>query len=107
MPERERLAAMPRCGGCRWWDTSYGERWPDTYQPTEKSSLSSRPDIAHRDGRWGVCVLTTYGREGGYSYDHPESFALAHDHERYAAELLTRPDFGCVQWEQRDGTGDG
>lgn len=33
--------------------------------------------------------------------DHHESKAVAIDFEGHEAHLLTRPNFGCVQWEAR------
>ena len=88
-----------RCETCRWWLGPRDNQWVDDYQPTEMmQSLSRGPDIAVRDRKWGVCQMTTYEP---YQYTHPESLALAHDHEQYGAELLTRPDFGCVQWKEQ------
>ena len=94
-----------RCDSCRWWLRPENNQWADSYQPLKyRSSLSSEPDATRRDGKWGICLLTTYGwsEECHYAYCHPDSLALAHDHEDYGAELLTRPDFGCVQWAAKD-----
>lgn len=63
------ITQMPRCEDCRYW------------QP--------RPEIAPR----GVCAAADYSR-------HPASLAIALDKTDpdYPADLLTCPEFGCVQF---------
>lgn len=68
---------MNTCSTCRWWANQH--------------SFADGPT-------WGGCELTG----GGNSPDHPESLAWASDAERYSAELNTRHDFGCNQWEGYD-----
>jgi hypothetical protein len=59
-----------RCGDCQHWDA--------------------------RSEKWGNCTLATtlYGDPS-----FPDSLAFAEDHEKYQADLRTRHDFGCVQFE--------
>jgi hypothetical protein len=86
---------MPNCATCKHWDEATVKKWPGEYRPDADQDY--RKDGApFREGRWGICLKTVYRSSG---YDDPESRALAHDHESYGAELLTRPDFGCNQWE--------
>jgi hypothetical protein len=68
---------MGNCGDCRWWDGPH--------------------DTPHD---WGSCELAeSNGNEGLL---HPDTLAQATDTENYAAALLTRRDFGCVQWQERE-----
>jgi hypothetical protein len=104
--QKDRAAARVRegrCGSCAHWLRPEDNQWVETYQPNAcHHRLGGGQDITRRDGRWGLCLLTVYGRNVSYAYSHPDSLALAHDHEDYGAELLTRPDFGCVQWEKKE-----
>jgi hypothetical protein len=49
---------------------------------------------------WGFCRLAA--THGSDEPDFPKSLALAHDAEGYRAELGVSPDFGCVQFEERE-----
>lgn len=88
----------PSCATCRHWEPQdpLGSRavFPSGDLGMWSDSGATRPDGIPRRG-WGVCAMTRYGPE----YAHPESLALSTDHEDYGAELVTRPDFGCVQWQ--------
>jgi hypothetical protein len=72
---------MERCATCKWWEHGEG-----------RNSL-------------GVCLLTVTKIAEPV---HPTTLALAYarNWEGYAttnpAELVTAPDFGCIQWEKRD-----
>ena len=65
-----------RCATCRWWAE-------DDDEPLWAGS--------HR------CRLTVM-REGQMER---ETLALATGSDDYANVLLTRPEFGCVQWQDR------
>lgn len=65
---------MNNCANCKWWGQSENIK----------------------DG-WGWCILTAVDQE---IPEHKDSKAIAFDHEGYYAVLHTRPDFGCVQWEE-------
>lgn len=73
---------MGECRNCRWWD-----------QETD--------DEPRDDGKAiGNCLLA----ESSRSYaDHPETLAVALDYEGYGGRLLTTEDFGCVQFDAREG----
>lgn len=76
------LALMPRCRDCHWWEVS-GRREIQTL---------------------GCCVLTQAGA-GAAENPRPDSKALAVvggglDH--LWPYLRTAPDFGCVQFRERD-----
>jgi hypothetical protein len=71
-----------QCRDCRWW------------RPERVLPYPIR-DAAF--GAWGYCDLagTLDGKPG-----EPLPLAFALDAEWYSADLLTRPDFGCVSWVQ-------
>lgn len=65
--------------------------------------MDARDGLVERG--WGLCALTMYqwehSRQIDDSFLHPISKAIALDREQYKAELMTAPDFGCVQWEPK------
>ena len=63
------------CKNCKHWINNW--RWKDS---------------------WGVCGLA--GSDSGAA-DHEQSLAWASGFEQYGAELNTREDFGCVQFEAK------
>lgn len=76
-----------RCDGCKWWaegdgrEFMTGDSWTDW-----------------RKG-WGRCMLTEVNCE---RMKHPQSNAVAGDHDAYSAVLYTQPNFGCVQFEAKE-----
>ncbi len=73
-----------RCATCRHW---HHDKW------TLRLATNWFPDDGMRFSGWGECQLARPHEP------HPTTKAIAFDHERYEANLLTAPDFGCVQWE--------
>ena len=64
-----------RCATCRWWNDSWGEGM----------------------ARWCTLTRVTRGWE-----DKEFAWSLAHASAHYdECVLVTAPDFGCVQWEER------
>ena len=81
-------ADYPRCATCKWWAQSWYRNAAGT--------------VIMRD--YGYCALADQGDDGAV---HPESLAHAAGDSMEAgvtAELLTAPDFGCVQHEPREET---
>lgn len=76
MPDAQTVG---RCGSCRWWQA--GE---------------TRNSVARR----GICGMASSWLGSAV---HPESLAVATDEEGLKALLETAPEFGCAQWEKRDG----
>lgn len=76
---------MPRCRDCRWWA-----------KPAERplEVVMTEDYAAFHDGA-GQCDRAF---RGGLSPDG----ALAEEYFGYAGWLITRPDFGCVQFEAKD-----
>ena len=78
---------MATCKECKFWKSSFGSNgsqsieWYNQYVP---------------EGFIGFCELTEWA--SGKS----STKAIACDHEGYAAELWTRPDFGCNQFSPKD-----
>ncbi len=72
------------CRDCKWWN--HDELWPLSADEEKRS--------------WGKCELADndYGEPM-----HKNSKAVAVDGENYEARLTTAPDFGCVQFEAREG----
>jgi hypothetical protein len=70
-----------RCKDCCNWRTEQVMPFPYHDEPL---------------GAWGYCDMA--GSSDGKP-DVPEAKAHAGDAELYGAWLVTRPDFGCVQWE--------
>lgn len=66
---------MGRCETCKWWKPCSG--YP-------------------REG-WGKCRLTE-ARDDALQYPETKAYAWAD----WIAELITAPDFGCVQHELRE-----
>lgn len=66
-----------RCATCKWWEQD------------------------EDDGTKGTCALTEMDMGDPV---RPESLAVAADGEEYRGVLVTRQDFGCVQWEAKDGS---
>jgi hypothetical protein len=67
------------CADCRWWDL----------YPTD-------------EGGWGACALA----DSSEGFDHPRpdgrrQLAVAKGASGLTAVLVTRHDFGCVQWQGR------
>jgi hypothetical protein len=83
-----------RCHTCRFWlNREGGQRriiLPQWYGKELEPNL-------------GVCALTIQGAD--YELHSPfkdrDSLAYAVDCEDYWAALVTRAEFGCVQWEAR------
>jgi hypothetical protein len=76
---------MGRCRDCTWWepfkpDDDYCEDWHE-----------------HRAGR-GYCELTAMKDKAP---EYPESLAWSEGSEPYRSQLVTTPDFGCVQFERK------
>ena len=69
-----------RCETCRWWDAV--------------------------DPDYGLCLMVRRwdhnGTPSGRGQEHPESKAQIVADVDGVADLLTFPDFGCIQWETRD-----
>lgn len=69
---------MNRCKTCRWWEPSDHKATPQGYRECR-------------------LTLTSNNR-----HEYPQTLAFSLDDEYYAALLVTAPDFGCVQWEQKE-----
>lgn len=69
-----------RCRTCRWWRK---------HKQPEQGTV----------GR-GLCELA---RSLDMEPVHPDSLAVALDEENLKATLETDPEFGCVQWQAREG----
>ena len=83
------------CVSCRHWQTNSH----DWHRPMDEED-DSGPD--RTDETWGVCRLTEVGLgpTNRMTYTYADSKALARGDDLSDHELITRPDFGCVQWEQ-------
>lgn len=79
MLKKPRSAVKPkqRCQNCRWWEPKH------VYQEI------------------GTCVLTESGDIGT---PPKKSLATASSDDGYFGVLNTSPDFGCVQWENKEHT---
>lgn len=79
-----------RCADCRWWVVRHDL----------KVKVEPECDDWCRvcDG-WGKCDLskTSDGKP-----KHPETLAKSMDNEEYGSRLMTRADFGCVQFAARE-----
>lgn len=102
------MTDLPRCATCRHWIAPQDNPWAEDYRPIDWMYDWQEHDPRLSENVWGICRMTAFGLpcslggSGDYQHEHPESLAIAHDHEQYAAELLTRPDFGCIQHEPKD-----
>lgn len=76
------MADYPRCATCKHWQKDDG--WDQT-------------DLAV-GGTARICELA---QSRGAKY-HDKTRAVAMDGEGYLADLITWPDFGCVQHEAKD-----
>lgn len=73
--------AAKTCRTCRWW---------------KQAAYVDEPG-------WGACVLAGYCTGDEPRHRKHGQLAIAQDFESYQAWLETAPDFGCVQWEAKDG----
>ncbi len=87
-------ALLPRCDQCRWW-TRRNAIDDDCWQVGEPQGT---PEWIAEYERIGRCAKAE--TSGGNAKD-VVSLARAVDYEKYHAELMTSPDFGCVQFEQK------
>lgn len=78
-----------RCANCRHWERRNAEK---AYLDDES------PDAVAAYERWGFCDMAS---SDGDKPTQPSTLAYARDYESYKAELITREDFSCVQWENR------
>ena len=76
---------MGHCKDCKWWDH---EHPPDMYFTIQR--------LRDKYATWRMCRQTDTEEMNPV---HSESKALAI--EEWSATLMTAPDFGCVQFEQR------
>lgn len=69
------MTAEQHCVTCRWWesDVMFGPGWEG----------------------WGYCRKA----ESTHGQMVRETMAAAMDYEAWEANLRTRPEFGCVQWQ--------
>jgi hypothetical protein len=67
---------------CHWGDRSFAVPGVTDFAPKET----------------GFCRLSV---SIGAKPQHPESLAVAADHEGYKSVLITRPDYGCIQFQAR------
>lgn len=90
---------MPRCRDCRFWVKSLGpevDQWPLWVNI-----------LGEGDEGDGYCLATLEGsaavRESAPSNPIAATTkAYAHDDEGHLAILVTAPDFGCVQFQQKE-----
>lgn len=76
---------MGLCKDCRWWD----------------ADGPHIPQLEQEDKTRGVCELAG---STGSTPEHSHSLAVAIDQDTWGAALRTSPDFGCVQFEKREGS---
>lgn len=72
------------CKDCLWWNSPTEET-----RGIELDFLSDTDKQSPRARGFGRCLIV----------DEAEAKILARYDAGYEAELLTAPDFGCVQWE--------
>ena len=75
-----------RCATCRWWYGRFGGS--DDEQPDPRDWAD-----------WGACELPTTDEDG--KMGHPTALFQASGLTTMGADLLTKRDFGCVQWEAK------
>ena len=89
---------MNTCAECRFWkrreldDTGNGEKWTDDAR--DYADFSPEDQAIYDDS--GYCGRA---ESSSGSPDDKASRAYALDGEHYSAKLVTRSDFGCVQFE--------
>ena len=86
------LGMEERCKNCRFWNTSH--EWTPQGEPHECDDPRQE-----RLRGMGVCSLASSHEDGP---DNPQSLAIAEDAESYNAELVTSPEFGCVQFQPKE-----
>lgn len=78
------------CVDCRHWTRRNGD--DSGLWDSETDAAANRAAYE----QWGHCA-TAFSE--GAEPQFPGTKAYAEDYESYKATLLTREDFGCVQWE--------
>jgi hypothetical protein len=87
-----------RCKNCWWWSSFTEIRERDEWCEMDHPAIEQAPET------WGGCkaVSANGTTQGTWVAGHPAPLAYARDFEEYAAQLITSPDFGCVQFKPRD-----
>jgi hypothetical protein len=79
-----------RCASCRHWEEA-----PDYSEPFEVRRCRAAP-------HWQQALQwSDDGEKQELLPEHAGRLAFAADGSGYQAELLTRAEFGCVQWEAK------
>jgi hypothetical protein len=80
------MSEMGRCRDCRWW--------------TPVESRRSMIDYQERREGTGQCGQA-WSKEGVPGSE--TTLAWAEDADEHAAVLITKPHFGCVQFQAKEG----
>ncbi len=75
---------MGHCKDCKWWDV---EKESDYYEIKEQQA----------NGK-GLCLKAIEA----WSYNAHESLMVTVDGSQYMALLFTKPEFGCVLFEEKE-----
>ena len=84
------MPAADQCHDCRWWHA------------TEYASANRGAGEPNEPGLWGACGLIG-DLEDRQPDPVPQSErAFTRDASDYKSWLMTRSDFGCIEWEAPD-----
>ncbi len=87
---------MNNCRDCQHWDKAAIDEiysYADCDEPEKANDIPGK--------RRGVCKLTEMRDIGRYEKAAAPLLAEAQDGSDYKAYLITREDFGCVQFERK------
>lgn len=91
---------MGTCSGCQWWGA--GKQQPPTssfFRPPRTGEWFS--DVPTTAKACGCPALLSIDQENeGYSAVRGNGFGLDYP----VCDLVTGPDFGCVQWRAKEKT---
>jgi hypothetical protein len=80
---------MGNCRDCKWWDTDARRTALKIFREPGQTMRAS--------GAVGACLMT----EIDSAPVHPESSAQIWESDEFSGVLVTREDFGCVQFEAK------